>query len=321
MKFQENELLKINEITHQISIHINELIILSKTLSFDENIVDMENEASAWMESEWSEGNYWRGADMQVVKCSPGSSSIDFTDELIQYDLSADEPCPSRFPVLMTGLINRVQKKAYYLDAGNKYEFYGKIADSAQRLELNNQDLDKQTICREIIFNQLRLLSAWRNELSQEEENTSLLDKGWKIYFGYGRNANQDAMLGANRCPNAKYIGPAILENFKFIIDQKGYASVEESPGSVVYGVLWAVSPEDFARLDLREGLRIGSYRKESIHVTSCLRPFEEKLEVVAYISNRPRGTVPAPGYIEEIKTGMISAGMSKDQVAYLYDF
>ena len=128
-------------------------------------------------------------------------------------------------------------------------------------------------------------------------------------------------MLGANRCPNAKYIGPAILENFKFIIDQKGYASVEESLGSVVYGVLWAVSPEDFARLDLREGLRIGSYRKESIHVTSCLRPFEEKLEVVAYISNRPRGTAPAPGYIEEIKTGMISAGMSKDQVAYLYDF
>ena len=106
---------KIDEITNQISNHINELIILSKTLSFDENIVDMENEASAWMESEWSEGNYWRGADMQVVKCSPGSSSIDFTDELIQYDLSADEPCPSRFPVLMTGLINRVQKKAYYL--------------------------------------------------------------------------------------------------------------------------------------------------------------------------------------------------------------
>ena len=49
MQFQENELLKINEITNQISNHINELIILSKTLSFDEKIVDMEDEASAWM--------------------------------------------------------------------------------------------------------------------------------------------------------------------------------------------------------------------------------------------------------------------------------
>ena len=321
MQFSENTPSKMDEITNQISSHITDLIVLGKILSITENITELESEGSAFIQSEWSGGNYWRGADMQVVKCSSGSSPTDFTDELIQYDHSADEPCPSRFPGLMTGLINRVQKKAYYLDAFNKYEFYGKIADSAQRLELNNQDLDKQTICRKIIFNQLQLLSAWRNELSQKEDSPSLLDKGWKIYFGYGRNANRDAMLGANRCPNAKYIGPAILENFKFIIDQKGYASIEESPGSVVYGVLWAVSPEDFDRLDLREGLRIGSYRKESIHVTSCLRPFEEKLEVVAYISNRPRGTAPAPGYIEEIKTGMISAGMSKDQVAYLYDF
>ena len=309
-----------NEIINKISSHINDLVFLGKTFSIDENITELENQGAAYIEN-YCDGNYWRGADIQVVKCSPGSTYQDFTDSIIQISLSIDEPCPSRHPELMTGLINEVQKNADYLDAGNKYAFYGQIAESAQNLELNYQDLDKQTICREIIFNQLRLLTAWRNELSKEEESPSSLDEGWKIYFGYGRNSNQDAMLSDNRCPNAKYMGPATLENFKFIIDQKGYASIEQDPDSIVYGVLWAVSPEDFDRLDLREGLRIGSYRKENIQVTSWLPPFDEKLEAVVYISNRPRGNVPAPGYIEEIKTGMISAGISRQQVAYLYEF
>ena len=307
------------EIVAQISRHINDLINLGKILSIDSNIEEMENEALAWMEK--NQCSYWRGADMQVVKCSPGSSSKDFEDQLIRYNYSVEEPCPSRFPVLMTGLVNRVQKKFKYIDAFNKYEFYGTIAKSAQALELNNTDLDKQTICREIIFKQLRFLSSWKNEIIEEENTPSLFDKGWKIYFGYGRNANQDAMLSEDRCPNAKYFGPANLENYKFIIDAAGYASVAEETGSIVYGMLWAVSPEDFRRLDLREGVRIGKYRKDTLKVTHLLRPFDDKIEVVAYISNRPEGHVPADGYIEEIIDGMISGGVSRDQIPYLYEF
>ena len=312
---------KMNEIIDKITIHINDLINLGKTLSIENNITNLESEGHAYIKSECSEGAYWRGADMQVVKCLPGSKFIDFTDAIIQYNYSVDEPCPSRYPELMTGLINRIQDKAYYLDSINKYEFYGKIAECAQTLELDNNSLDKQTICRGIIFNQLRLLNEWRNELSQEDEAPNLLDMGWKVYFGYGRNANQEAMLSEDRCPNAKYIGPAILEDFKFIIDQKGYASIIQSLDSNVYGVLWAVSPEDFERLDLREGLNIGSYRKENIHVTPCLLPFDEKLDVIIYISNRPQGKVPALGYIETIRNGLILAGFSKDQISYLNEF
>jgi hypothetical protein len=61
----------------------------------------------------------------------------------------------------MTGLINRIQESAFYLDAANKYEFYGKIAESAQTLEINNIILDKQTICRGIIFNWYVSKNVW----------------------------------------------------------------------------------------------------------------------------------------------------------------
>ena len=309
-----------NQIVSQISNHINDLVILGKTLSIDTNIEEMEKEAYIWMKDEFS-GNFWRGADMQVVNCIPGSQYTDWENALIHYNYSAEEPCPSRFPILMTGLIKRMQKKAEYLDAYNKYEFYYTIAKNAQALELNNEHLDKQTICREIVFKQLRLLASWRNEQSQQIDTPSLLDQGWKIYFGYGRNANQEAMLSTNRCPDAQLLGPASLENHKFIIDEAGYASVEYESGSTVFGILWAVSPVDFNRLDLREGLRIGSYRKDAVTVTPLMRPFDGEIEAVAYISNRPEAHVPKEGYIEEIIDGMISGGVSRDQIAYLYEF
>ena len=91
-----------NEINDKITIHINDLINLGKTLSIENNITILENEGHAYIKSECSDGAYWRGADMQVVKCLPGSKATDFTDAIIKYNYSVDEPCPSRFPELMT---------------------------------------------------------------------------------------------------------------------------------------------------------------------------------------------------------------------------
>ena len=78
-------------------------------------------------------------------------------------------------------------------------------------------------------------------------------------------------MLSSRRCPDAIYLGPATLDNHRFLIDKKGFASIEKSPGSNVKGVLWGVSPTDLKRLDLREGVKIGSYRKESVKVNPLL--------------------------------------------------
>ena len=221
----------------------------------------------------------------------------------------------------MSGLIREVQKDAEYLDAANKYEFYGEIAQHAQNIELNYRSLDRQTLCREIIFNQLRLVTSWRNNLEAEANEPNLLEQGWKIYFGYGRNANHDEMLSNRRCPEAKFMGPAILNDYQFIIDEKGYASVTKQAGSLVYGVLWAVSPADFDRLDLREGVRIGSYRKETLQVNPINYSMGDALDVVVYISNRVPGNRPAEGYVEQIIDGLLASGIGHDQISYLYNY
>jgi hypothetical protein len=149
-----------NEKINQIFDHIKKLINLSKKLSLIENIEKLEEKSLKWINRDFGR-KYWRGGDIQVVKCFPDSSYEEFAKSVTKAHYSRDEPCPSRYPELMTGLINEIQKDAYYLDATNKYEFYGKIAESAQILELNNLNLEKQLICKEIILNQIRFILSW----------------------------------------------------------------------------------------------------------------------------------------------------------------
>ena len=304
----------------EFSEHISDLVSLGKSLSLNENVIDLEKKGFDFSK-DFAEGYYWRGADIQVVRCSPGDTKEKFLKSVVDVGYSIDDPCPSRYPELMSALINRIAEKADYLDGGNKYAFFDEIAKHACQIELNNFDLEKQTVCREIIFNQLRLVSSWRNNVIEENSQPTLVDLGWKVYFGYGRNANQEAMLSSRRCPDAQFMGPATLDDFEFTIDSKGYASVKKCVGKVVFGVLWAVSPEDFKRLDLREGVRKDIYRKENLYVNSLANPFLEKFEVVVYISNRPRGDKPQEGYIQEIIDGLSLAGISNDQIGYLNQF
>ena len=131
-------------------------------------------------------------------------------------------------------------------------------------------------------------------------------------------------MLSSRRCPDAIYLGPATLDNHRFLIDNKGFASIEKSPGSAVRGVLWGVSPTDLRRLDLREGVKIGSYRKETVKAIHCLSfslKENETIEALAYISNRPEGNIPAEGYIETIIDGLLAAGFSENDISYCYSY
>ena len=74
--------------------------------------------------------------------------------------------------------------------------------------------------------------------------------KNSQLYFAYGMNTNLDEM--AYRCPGAVSWGHARLINhvFRFAF----HADVEACKGSYVDGVLWEISPENLAALDLLEG-------------------------------------------------------------------
>lgn len=69
------------------------------------------------------------------------------------------------------------------------------------------------------------------------------------------------------RCPNATFVGIGVLENFAFLCNTRGVASIEPSLGNNVYGAVWELIQEDEAFLDLFEGVKGGWYTKEYLMV------------------------------------------------------
>ncbi len=84
------------------------------------------------------------------------------------------------------------------------------------------------------------------------------------LYFGYGSNLWLLQM--AQRCPSSVYLGVAILHDWRWIINARGYANVVPSPGDLVYGLLYNLSEEDEESLDINEGVPY-AYVKRNIDV------------------------------------------------------
>ena len=78
------------------------------------------------------------------------------------------------------------------------------------------------------------------------------------LYFAYGSNMDRSAMR--YRCPGARAMGPAVLDDHRFFVGIDGWGSVSASRGEVVHGVLWRLTPRDIAALHAYELLHRGLY-------------------------------------------------------------
>lgn len=70
------------------------------------------------------------------------------------------------------------------------------------------------------------------------------------------------------RCPGSTFRGLARLEAYRWIINGRGYANVVEveSREESVWGMVYALTPRDEARLDVNEGVPV-AYTKEMMQV------------------------------------------------------
>ncbi|KAJ9635778.1 hypothetical protein H2201_000228 [Coniosporium apollinis] len=88
------------------------------------------------------------------------------------------------------------------------------------------------------------------------------------LYFGYGSNLWLHQM--AQRCPTSEYLGIARLPNYRWIINDRGYANViqcrvpsdTKDPVEEVYGLVYSLLENDEMRLDVNEGVPV-AYTKE----------------------------------------------------------
>lgn len=85
------------------------------------------------------------------------------------------------------------------------------------------------------------------------------------FYFAYGSNLHLKQMK--RRCPNSKYIGRARLVNYRWQINERGYANVVEAEGHWVDGLVYEIDGVDEAKLDINEGVSKNAYTKKYMNV------------------------------------------------------
>lgn len=85
------------------------------------------------------------------------------------------------------------------------------------------------------------------------------------FYFAYGSNLHLKQMK--RRCPNSRFIGRARLGNYRWQINERGYANVIEAEGRWVDGLVYEIDSVDEAKLDINEGVSKNAYTKKYINV------------------------------------------------------
>jgi len=134
------------------------------------------------------------------------------------------------------------------------------------------------------------------------------------FYFAYGSNMNQEQMV--NRCPGSE-LGPlARLTGWRYFINGRGYAGVEESPTDQVLGCLWSLNDEHVASLDRYEGVEGNYYSKETLEVEQLASG--SKVSALVYLSvNREYG-MPTSDYQGIVVSGARGIGLPADYLAML---
>lgn len=82
------------------------------------------------------------------------------------------------------------------------------------------------------------------------------------LYFAFGSNLHLAQM--ARRCPESRYIGIAHLQDYRFQINQRGYANILPSRGDHVEGLVYLLNSNDEATLDRYEGVPV-AYQKHNL--------------------------------------------------------
>ena len=107
-----------------------------------------------------------------------------------------------------------------------------------------------------------------------------------KYYAAYGSNMDERQM--ALRCPGAKLVGRALIQDKKLVF--RRHLTVEECRGSEVPVALWEITPADEKNLDIYEAYP-GYYGKEyiKVYVTDSGVQSLGQVTAMVYVMNEGR--------------------------------
>ena len=109
-------------------------------------------------------------------------------------------------------------------------------------------------------------------------------------------------------------LGQAALYNWRFLINDRTYAAIEDKSGSVTHGVLWSLTPGHIVALDDYEAVAQGMYDKASLIVQQDGEP----VEALVYIDPVRTPGQPRPDYLQTILDGADHFRLPSDYIAGL---
>jgi gamma-glutamylcyclotransferase (GGCT)/AIG2-like uncharacterized protein YtfP len=126
-------------------------------------------------------------------------------------------------------------------------------------------------------------------------------------YFAYGMNTNKQSMR--NRCPQAKSLGSAKLDNYRF--EFKGCATITPDFTGVTDGVIWEITKKCERSLDILEGYPHLYYK---INVLVWHRG--ERIPAMTYImQSELKLSYPNQSYVDMLEEGYSEHNISLDQI------
>ena len=133
----------------------------------------------------------------------------------------------------------------------------------------------------------------------------------FNLCFAYGSNLWGEQMK--NRCPGHRVVGQGVLKGYRWYITERGYANLIPSENDEVYGIVYALTPEDEAVMDKYEGVDVGHFIKEYVNVLVN----GEDCRALVYLDSNPdiQEGSPKPEYIERMNKGLQDAQLPEDYV------
>lgn len=128
------------------------------------------------------------------------------------------------------------------------------------------------------------------------------------LYLAYGMNTNIDQM--ASRCPSSVSIGRVDIPNFRLVF--RGVADIEESYDSILQTVMWDITSDCEAALDILEGFP-NFYTKKYIDVKFGRKTYEAMLYQM--IGGRNTYYAPDPYYQQMLEDGYQDHGLDLNQI------
>ena len=121
------------------------------------------------------------------------------------------------------------------------------------------------------------------------------------LYFAYGSNLDLEEM--EKRCPSSTLLSAALLDDWSFIINGQGWATIVPDAGGRVFGALWRLQADDERSLDGYEDVGGGLYSKERLKIS------EPEVVAMTYLAANSRKGLPNEGYLERIVRALQKLG------------